>query len=151
MHRTIRSHIIRLVSLVLGLLLPLGAQARETELFVSAEGAVNSEHAVGYLLDVPFFLKGLPGAPTGKALFTVTSEQATRGAFRSDTASCRIAFLTALRKLQERARRDGGDAVVNIVSVTRDVRTESPTDFRCVAGAMIVHVGLEGTILDVEN
>ena len=145
MHRAIR-----LSSLALVLLLPLAAQARDTEVIVAAEGAVKSEHGVGYLLDVPFFLKGQPGAPTGKALLTVSTEQSTRGVFRSDEASCRVAFLTALRELQERAQRGGGDAVVDIVSVTRGVRTESPTDFRCIAGAMIVHVALEGTVVDLD-
>jgi hypothetical protein len=40
--------------------------------------------------------------------------------------------------------------VVDIVSVTRDVRSESPTEFRCIAGAMVVHVALEGTAVDLE-
>ena len=115
-----------------------------------AESATRSEHARGYLLDVPFYLKGQPGAPSGKPLSTVTTHQSTRGAFRSDEASCRVAFLTALRELQKEARRAGGDAVVDIVSVTRDVRSESPTDFRCIAGAMIVHVAREGTVVDLD-
>lgn len=141
---------IRLASLAAALLLPLGAQARNTEVFVPAESATRSEHARGYLLDVPYYLKGQPGAPEGKPLLTVTTQQSTRGAFRSDQASCRVAFLTALRELQKEARRVGGDAVVNIVSVTRDVRSESPTDFRCIAGALIVHVALEGSVVDLD-
>jgi hypothetical protein len=141
---------IRPSALALALLLPLAAQARNTEVFLSAESAVQSEHAADYLLDVPYYLRGQPGAPGGKALSTVTTEQSTRGAFRSDAASCRVAFLTALRNLQERAQRAGGDAVVDIVSVTRGKRSESPTDFRCIAGAMIVHVGLEGTIVGLD-
>jgi uncharacterized protein YbjQ (UPF0145 family) len=140
----------RLASLAAALLLPLAAQARNTEVFVSAESATRSERARGYLLDVPFYLKGQPGAPNGKPLSKMTTQQATSGAFRSDQSSCRVAFLTALRELQKEAQRVGGDAVVDIVSVTRDVRSESPTDFRCIAGAMVVHVALEGTVVDLE-
>lgn len=136
--------------LALALLVPLAAQARNTEVVLSAESATQSEHAQGYLLDVPYYLKGQPGAPKGKPISTVTTEQSTRGAFRSDAASCRVAFLTALHNLQERAQRAGGDAVVDIVSVTRGKRSESPTDFRCIAGAMVVHVGIEGTVVDLD-
>jgi len=136
--------------LVAGLLLPVAAQARNTEVFVPAESATRSQHARGYLLDIPCYLKGQSDAPQGKALSTVTTRQATRGAFRSDEASCRVAFLTALRELQKEARRAGGDAVVDIVSVTRDVRSESPTDFRCIAGALVVHVALEGTVVALD-
>jgi uncharacterized protein YbjQ (UPF0145 family) len=141
---------IRVGLLAAGLLLPVAAQARNTEVFVSAESATRSQHARGYLLDIPYYLKGQPGAPRGKALATVTTQQATRGAFRSDEASCRVAFLTALRELQKEAQRAGGDAVVDIVSVTRDVRSESPTDFRCIAGAIVVRVALEGTVVDLD-
>lgn len=137
-------------ALALALLLPLAAQARNTEVFVAAQTAARSEHAKDYLLDVPWYLKGQSGAPKGKALGTVTTEQSTRGAFRSDESACQVAFLTALKNLQERAQRMGGDAVVDIVSVTRGSRSESPSDFRCVAGAIVVHVGLEGTIVDLD-
>lgn len=139
-----------LASATFVLLLPVAGQARNTEVILSAESAAQSEHAEGYLLDVPWYLKGQPGAPTGRPISTVTTEQSTRGAFRSDAASCRVAFLTALKNLQERAQRAGGEAVVDIVSVTRGTRSESPTDFRCIAGAMIVHVGLEGTVVDLD-
>ena len=136
--------------LAAGLLLPGVAQARNTEVFVPAQSATRSQHARNYLLDVPYYMKGQPEAPRGKVLSTVTTRQATRGAFRSDEASCRVAFLTALRELQREARRTGGDAVVDIVSVTRDVRSESPTDFRCIAGAVVVHVALQGTVVDLD-
>jgi hypothetical protein len=105
---------IRLASLAAALLLPLAAQARNTEVFVPAESATRSEHARGYLLDIPYYLKGQPGAPNGKPLLTVTTQQSTRGAFRSDQASCRVAFLTALRELQREARRAGGDAAAKV-------------------------------------
>jgi hypothetical protein len=49
--------------------------------------------------------------------------------------------------LQERAQDEGGDAIVDIVSITRRKKTESASEFRCVAGALIVHVGLRGTIV----
>lgn len=142
--------IIRSLALSFTILVPLAAQARNTEVLLPADEAATSERGTSYLLGVPFYLKGQPGAPTGKPLSNITSRQATRGAFRSDAASCRVAFLTALRKLQEHASQSGGDAVVDIVSVTGDERTESPTHYRCVAGAVVVHVALEGKVVDLD-
>jgi hypothetical protein len=52
-----------------------------------------------------------------------------------------------LIRLQERAITEGGDAIVDIVSVTRGGRTSSATEYRCVAGAVVVHVALEGTVV----
>ena len=36
-----------------------------------------------------------------------------------------------------------------ILTATRGERTESATDFRCVAGGVIVHVSLKGTIVTI--
>ncbi|MGH0032881.1 MAG: hypothetical protein ACQGVC_24075 [Myxococcota bacterium] len=137
-------------TLVLALLLPLVAQARSTERIYPAQDAVDGPYGQDYLLDVPFALKGAPGAPSGKKLSTVRTDQTSSGALRSDEKACHIAFLTALKRLQQRTRESGGDAIVDIVSVTRGERTESPTDFRCVAGAVVVHVGLEGTVIETD-
>jgi hypothetical protein len=72
-----------------------------------------------------------------------TSNRTTRGAFRSGEESCQAAFPSAVIALQQRVLKDGGDAVVDIVSVTRDELTESATDDRCVAGSTIVPVSGE--------
>jgi len=129
------------------LVAPLAASARNTEVFTPVKGAVESDIKGHLLKDVQFFMKGQTHPGVAKEFATVSTNQSTRGAFRSDVASCNVAFLSAIRALQDRAKADGADGVINIVSITREVETESATDFRCVAGAAVVHVGLRGTVV----
>jgi uncharacterized protein YbjQ (UPF0145 family) len=58
-----------------------------------------------------------------------------------------VAFLSALIVLQQRAMEKGGNAVVDIVSTTRGKKTESASEYRCIAGSVVVHVGLKGKIV----
>jgi len=133
--------------LSLFLIVPATASARDSEVFLPAKAAAESEQGIAVLLDIPFFMKGQKHPKVAKELIQVTTNQTTRGAFRSDEASCQTAFLSSLKVLQERAQQEGGDAVIDVVSITRSKQTESTTDFRCVAGSMIVHVGLKGRIV----
>ena len=126
---------------------PLAAFARNTEVLLPASGAVASDRKGHLLSTVKFFLKGQKHPAVAKELLTVSTNRATRGAFRSDEASCHVAFLSVMRSLQDRALEEGADGIINIVSVTREKKTESASDFRCVAGTAVVHVGLRGTLV----
>ena len=129
------------------LLSPLSAQARETEHVLSTKDAAESELGKSRLYDVPFYMKGQKHPRVKKVVYEASTEQSTRGAFRSDEASCQVAFLSAVRELQNRAREKGGDAVIDIVSTTWNKQTESASEYRCVAGTFVVHVGLKGKIV----
>jgi len=128
---------------------PLAASARNTEVILPVKGAVESD-TKGHLLDVKFFMKGAGHPAVAKKFVTVSASRSTRGAFRSDEDSCNVAFLSSLRALQDRAVTEGGDAIIDIISVTRNVTTESETEFRCVAGSAVVHVALKGTIVKLK-
>ena len=140
-----RPVLLALLSLIL--IAPLGAQARESTHNLSAKDAAESELGKARLYDVPFYLKGQKHPKVTKVVFEVSTEQSTRGAFRSDDASCQVAFLSAIRELQNTAREKGGDAIVDIVSITWNKETESASEYRCVAGTFVVHVGLKGKIV----
>jgi len=126
------------------------AQARETEHYYPVTDAAQSERGKEHLLPIPFFLKGQSHPAVKEVISHVNTDRSTRGAFRSDEASCWIAFLSAMRVLQDRAEMAGGNAIIDVVSTTRGKQTESASDFRCVAGATIVHVGLKGSIVKLE-
>ena len=130
-------------------LLPMTAQARNTEQFFPAKEAAESELGKAKLFSVPFYLKGQPHPKVKKTIFELSTDQSTRGVFRSDEDSCRVAFLSAIRALQNTAQEKGGDAIIDIVSITRGKQTESSKDYRCVAGATVVHVGLKGKIVEL--
>ena len=148
-----RTHCIRLaVASILVLMLGTAgvANARNTEHFLPVKTAVESALGKERLLAVPYFFKGQKHAPAKKTLGEWTTNKQSRGAFRSDEASCEVAFLSAMIQLQKRAQAEGGDAIVDIVSITRGKETTSTTDYRCVAGSMIVHVGLKGTVVNLK-
>jgi uncharacterized protein YbjQ (UPF0145 family) len=147
MNVTIRS--LALLS-VLMFLVPAAAQARETELLLSAKEAAESETGKAKLYSVPFYLKGQSHPSVAKTISEMTTENSTRGAFRADDESCQVAFLSAIRELQSEAQEKGGDAVIDIVSITWEKQTESATEFRCVAGTFVVHVALKGTIVKLK-
>lgn len=132
------------------LAMPHAASARNTEVILPVQGALDSEVGDRVPADVKFYMKGQRHAGVSQEISTLTTNQSTRGAFRSDEASCQVAFISALRKLGARAQEQGGNAVINIVSVTRGKTTESASDFRCVAGSMVVHVGLRGTLVKLK-
>jgi uncharacterized protein (DUF779 family) len=130
-------------------LAPLGAQARDTEHFYPAADAKDSELGQQQLFEVPFYLKGQQHPKVSKTISEIDTQRSTRGAFRSDGASCEVAFLSAMKVLQQRAQEKGGNAIIDVVSTTRGKQTESTTDYRCVAGSVIVHVGLKGKIVEL--
>ena len=141
---------VRFACLLVGsvfLLAPLGAQARNTEHLYPVEEAKSSDLGEARLLDVPFYMKGQKHPKVKKTLSEVNTDRSTRGAFRSDSSSCQVAFLSALIVLQQRAMEKGGNAVVDIVSTTRGKKTESASEYRCIAGSVVVHVGLKGKIV----
>jgi hypothetical protein len=130
---------------VLVLVLGPSAGARESDYDVSIQEDLDSELAKEKMFDVPVYFHDQPHPKVAKNLTVERVNSHTRGLFRSDRTGCRVAFISALRELQVKAQRQGADAVVGIKSVTRHKELESATQYRCVAGTTVVHVGLEGT------
>src|SRR5262245_6507964 len=60
-----------------------------------------------------------------------TSNKKTNAANKSDQEACDIAFITAAAALQQRARKEGGDAVINIKSVYKNEDFQSPKEYMC--------------------
>jgi hypothetical protein len=91
------------------------------------------------------------GSPGGVAKdFGVwKSNKKANAAFREDKVACERAFLSALLSLQERARKMGGNAVINIASNYRDVPTSSATQYMCGAGTIMAGVALTGRVVRV--
>lgn len=144
--------IVRTVMAFSALLLFCSAEAvaRNTEHSLPVDEAVSSALGKEKLLDVPFYFAGQKHPGQGKVLGEWKSRKSTRGLFRSDNSACQVAFLSALISLQERAKREGGGAIVDIKSITRNKETSSATEYRCVAGATVVHVALSGRVVTLK-
>ncbi|KAA0678543.1 excinuclease ABC subunit A [Azospirillum brasilense] len=66
---------------------------------------------------------------------------------KSDQEACEWVFLSAVLELQERARKQGGDAVINIKSNYKNTETTSNTEYMCGAGNIMAGVALKGTVV----
>lgn len=137
-------------TLVLVMLVAMAAWARETFLDLPVKEALASPEAKN-LLDVPFFMAGQKHATPGRTLGEYKSNKRTNAFNKSDCDACHIAFLSALISLQERARREGGNAVIGVRSVTKNKDLESATEYRCVAGTFVANVALMGTVAEVKK
>jgi hypothetical protein len=144
-----RAFVSRLVVVGMLCVLPLAASARNTELLLPLAAALATER--GSLIDIPVYLKGQAAPKHGAVIKEVAVSRSTHAVFRADEDSCHVAALSVLRELQEHVRRNGGDALIDVVSTTRGQETESPTDYRCVAGNIVVHVGLMGKIVKLSG
>lgn len=138
---------IRAMLLALILLMPVAAQARSTQHDYPISAAVQSKLGKEKLLQVPFYFAGQrhPRVRTNMGEWRTT--KTTSGAFRGDQAACQSAFLSALIQLQKRALRQGANAIIDIESITGDRPLASATKYRCLAGTIVVHVGLKARLV----
>ena len=119
---------------------PHGAMLR------SIEDDLNSERAIGYLnpeIRLSFGKTNIKGQNLG----TFVARKRTNGTNKTPEASCQIAFLTAVKALQDKATIKGGNAVINIHSFWRKIPEWSDTEYHCEHGALMSGVALRGTIV----
>jgi len=69
---------------------------------------------------------------------------------KSKETACRWALATSLKVLQDRALREGGNAVVNIRSNIRNNEKSSTTEFECLVGSVIVNSALIGDVVKLK-
>ncbi|VAX21372.1 hypothetical protein MNBD_NITROSPINAE02-2078 [hydrothermal vent metagenome] len=123
------------------------ATARNTKVELSVKKAATEGEMHENLLDVPYFMKGQKHPKVKKSLITVKSNQKGRAFGRSDDEACQVAFINSLLSLQKRAQNEDADAIINIISVTRNSKFESSTKFQCVVGTFVSHVALKGELV----
>jgi len=68
----------------------------------------------------------------------------------SDQAACDKAFLSAIIGLQQRADREGGNAVIDIFSITNNKKTKSAETYSCLRGRSMANVILRGTVVRLD-
>ena len=66
---------------------------------------------------------------------------------KTDEEACQWVFLSTLIALTERAKKEGGDAVINIVSYYKKDTFSSNTEFECHAGSFVSGVALSGEVV----
>ncbi|WP_432464561.1 excinuclease ATPase subunit [Agarivorans sp. QJM3NY_33] len=76
-----------------------------------------------------------------------TSNKKTNAFGKSDLKACNWAFLSAIKSLQQRAAKEGGNAVINIHSYYKKNTFSSDSEFQCGAGAIMAGVALVGEVV----
>lgn len=76
-----------------------------------------------------------------------SSNKKTNAFNKTDSYACQWVLLSALLSLQERAKTEGGNAVINISSYYNKNRVSSETEYECHTGAVIAGVALIGDVV----
>ncbi|MDR7332797.1 excinuclease ATPase subunit [Roseateles asaccharophilus] len=127
------------------------AHARDTTLHIPLADVLAMPEAKGKLdPDFKFFLAGQATPKVVKRFSEGVSNPKTNGVGKTDEFGCKWAALSALINLQNSAKREGANAVVDIVSYYKKVEYKNATNFECHAGAIIIGVALKGTYAQVE-
>ena len=136
-------------SLVLMLLIAAAsgnAMARDTVFTVPLQEVLDLPEAKTQLDGtVKFFLAGQKTPAVSNRMGEGVSNKKTNGVGKDDRFGCKWAALSALLSFQASAKRNGANAVVDLVSYYKKNTVSSPTDIECHAGGVIVGVTLKGT------
>ncbi|MEZ2350879.1 excinuclease ABC subunit A [Caballeronia sp. RCC_10] len=101
--------------------------------------------------NIPLYFAGQAHPRVVKSLGEFATNKKTNAFGKSDEDACKHVFLSAVRELQERARKEGGNAVINIKSNYQNVERESATEFTCGAGAVVAGVALKGEVVKLKD
>lgn len=130
------------------LLIAPDAFSRDSKLMFSIADAMQSADFKQRLdPNIRLYFGSQKHAKTLQSFGNVTTNKKTNAFGKSDGEACRWVFLSTLLALQERARKEGGNAVVNIVSYYKKEKNSSNTEFECHAGAIIAGVALNGDVV----
>jgi uncharacterized protein YbjQ (UPF0145 family) len=130
-----------------------GAQARNVVYYLSAKEAVETGKAQGVLSGEVNFYFGSQSYPAVEETLTkgVVAKKKSNMSERSDEEACNRAMLAALNQLQERANREGGNAVINIESYYKKRGFKSDEKVECHAGSFSSGVALKGDVVKLKN
>ena len=70
---------------------------------------------------------------------------------KAKSSACYHALASALVTLQNRAHREGANAVINITSNIKNKKESSKTQFSCLVGGMMVNVVLKGDVVKLKK
>jgi uncharacterized protein YbjQ (UPF0145 family) len=126
------------------------ANARDTVSTYPLDQALKSEPGkVGD--DIALYFAGQPHPAVQKTMGEFATNKKTNAFGKSDEAACQHVFLSAVQELQERARKEGGNAVINIKSNYKKDLRASATEFTCGAGAVVAGVALVGDVVTLKS
>ncbi len=142
-----------MLGLIVGtcLLFAFDANARNTKHMFSIDEALNSATDKSRLdKTLPMYFGDQSHPAIATRFGTFTSNRKTNSFNKSDKTACEWAFLSAMLALQERARIEGGNAVVNIRSYYKKQMISSRSEYMCGAGNVVSGVTFLGTVVKLK-
>jgi hypothetical protein len=126
--------------------------ARDDIKRMSIESALAAPDAKAMLNKGIQFYFGDMAHPEAASSFGVfTSSKKANGFGKADVPACERAFLSAMLSFQDRALREGGDAVVKLTSYYRHNSVNSSTEYECGTGATMVGVAFQGEVVKLKK
>ena len=101
--------------------------------------------------DVRFYFGDAKTPAVGQTLGEFVTNKKTNSVGKPDEEACRWAMLSALIELRDRAHKEGGNAVIKIVSFYKQATFSSATEYDCHAGGIIAGVALKGTVAKLKK
>ena len=127
------------------------AQARDTRHQYPLEDALTTEGAQERLdPDIALYFGDQKHGEVVTRYGEFQSNKKTNAFNKTDKTACEWAFLSAMLSLQKRARREGGNAVINIRSYYKRKNFVSDTEYECGAGAIMAGVTFKGDVVKLK-
>ena len=144
-------HLVAILSLSLLLISP-SAFSRDTTVLVSIKEVMSSPAYTDKLNKGIEFYFGEQATPTVQETLGKFSTNKKTNAFnKSDAVACRHVLLSALITLQDRAIKEGGNAVIHVVSNYKNRVSSSNTELECHAGGIIAGAALRGEVVKLAD
>jgi uncharacterized protein YbjQ (UPF0145 family) len=124
-----------------------GADRATTQTIAAAMAANDAQARLGSTVRFYFGTQAHPAVI--ETLGTDKTSQKTNAFAKSDEKACHWAFLSAMLRLEKRAKDLGANAVINIVSNYNNVESSSQTEFECHAGGIMAGVALKGDFVKI--
>lgn len=137
----------RLVAVTIGSLLLAACAPKNEAQFYSIQDALNSPQAKEVLDPSIKLYFGKPAPGNNVLVKGAVTNPKTNALNKSDAEACQWAFLSAVKKFQERAKKEGGTKVGNLVSYYKKKEFSSTTQYECHAGRSIAGVALKGDVV----
>ena len=144
-----KNYILSLV--IFTIFLSLNLEAKDSTHFFPIDSALTQHQSA---LDYPHIKLYFATAPTEKVfgdIGTFTSNKTTNARRKPPRQSCDWVFISAIKSLQQRAVKEGGDAVVNIHSYYNKIEKFDEELYECHDGKNVSRVVLRGTVVVFEK
>lgn len=128
---------------------PAVVQARDTTHYLDFQQAVQEATNAGRLDGSVKFYLGHSPAGANIVSRNLTTSKKTNAFGKSDETACNWVLQSALIHLQNAAKQQGANAVVNLVSNYQHKEYKSRDKYECHAGAIMAGVALKGDFAKV--